>query len=265
MYHTGSFINGTSPIHRMDPRVKLSAAVAASVMILSIKTPAVILIGLTMIGIVLAGRIPLRAIAQAVKPLLFFACLIFFTHAFFSEGEALAVLNLPYLNITVSRSGLAEGGLVVLRFLCLIVAAVILTMTTTPARMIAAIKFFLRPLKVLRVPVDDIAVMMMLAMRLMPLLLMEKERIETAQKARGYDLRGAAMAVRLKAFMALTKTVLLGVFRRADELASAMEARSYSRGKRTTFVELKMRSADYISLTILFIACGVLIGLNAYY
>ncbi|MBN1381373.1 MAG: energy-coupling factor transporter transmembrane protein EcfT [Deltaproteobacteria bacterium] len=265
MYHTGLFINGNSTIHRLDPRVKLAAAVILSVMILGVKAPTVILLGLALLGAVLAGRISFRIIGQAVKPLLFFAGLIFFTHAFFSEGEALALITLPYLKISVSRTGIAEGGLVVFRFLCLTVAAVVLTMTTTPARTIAAIKFFLRPLKTLRVPVDDIAVMMMVAMRLMPVLLMEKDRIETAQKARGYDLRGSTTAVRLKAFISLIKTVLLGVFRRADELAAAMEARSYNRGERTTFIELKMRSIDYITLAILFITGGIMTGLNTHF
>jgi energy-coupling factor transport system permease protein len=234
------------------------------VMILGVKPLVVMLIGLALIGAVFAARISLRVISQAVRPLLFFAGLIFFTHAFFTEGQALAVLNLPYLNISVSRSGMAEGGLVVLRFLCLIVAAVLLTMTTTPARMIAAIRFFLRPLKVLHVPVDDIAVMMMVAMRLMPILLMEKERIETAQKARGFDLRGARPSVRLKAFIALTKTILIGVFRRADELAAAMEARAYSRGERTSHVELTMHSSDYAAFASLSVLLTALFTLNAY-
>lgn len=264
MYHTGLFIQGVSPIHRLDPRAKLAAAIALSIMILSVKPPLVVLIGLSLIGVIMVSRIRFQVIGQAVKPLLFFAGLIFFTHAFFSEGEALAVINLPYLNISVSRSGMAEGGLVVFRFLCLIVAAVILTMTTTPARMIASIKFVLRPLKVLHVPVDDIAVMMMVAMRLMPVLLMEKERVETAQKARGYDLRGATVAIRLKTFISLTQTVLLGVFRRADELAAAMEARGYNRGERTTFVELKMQQTDYFVFALLFMASVILTGLNTY-
>jgi energy-coupling factor transport system permease protein len=265
MYHTGLFINDVSLIHRMDPRVKLAAVVILSVMILSFKPLAAILISLALIGAAYAGHIHFRIIGQAVKPLLFFVGLIFFTHAFFSEGEAIALINFPYLNISLSRSGMEEGGLVALRFLCLIVAAVILTMTTTPAQMIASIKYFLRPLERLRVPADDIAVMMMLAMRLLPVLLLEKERVETAQKARGYDLHGATMTIRLKAFISLTKMVMLGVFRRADDLASAMEARCYTRGKRTAFTQLTMRASDYTALAILIITGGVLISLNTYF
>ncbi|MBN1664128.1 MAG: energy-coupling factor transporter transmembrane protein EcfT [Deltaproteobacteria bacterium] len=264
MYHTGFYLNGTSPIHRLDPRVKLAAVIVLSMVILCVKPPIVILVAAVCLCIVFAGSIPLRIIGQAVKPLIIFVGLIFFTHAFFSEGEAIALVNLPYLNISLSRNGMEEGGLVALRFLCLIVAAVILTTTTTPSRMIAAIKYVLGPFKRLHVPVDDIAVMMMLAMRLLPLLLMEKERVETAQKTRGCDLQGKRLAVRLKAFIRLTSTILLGVFRRADELALAMEARCYNRGERTAFVELSMRKTDYGIAAVLIVAGGVLLGLNSF-
>jgi energy-coupling factor transport system permease protein len=104
--------------------------------------------------------------------------------------------------------------------------------------------------------------MIMLALRLMPILLTEKERIETAQKARGYNLRQAGFILRIKAFLSLVMIVLSGVFRRADELALAMEGRNYRRGKRTSFVELRLNSPDYFVLTFLGIFSVIFIALN---
>jgi energy-coupling factor transport system permease protein len=248
MYHTGVFIKGESLIYNLDPRVKLAFIFFLSIIILWAKPPAVLLIGITLFFTALANGISFRTIGQAVKPLLFFTGLIFAAHALFSEGKAF--VTIPYLGISFSLSGVQEGFIVTWRFLCLIVAAVLLTMTTAPSSIIAAIKFFLRPLKFLRVPVDDIAVMIMLALRLMPVLIAEKEKIETAQKARGYDLFRSGFIIRIKAFLSLTLSVLLGVFRRADELALAMEARGYAGGERTSMTEMKLTSSDYLMLAV---------------
>jgi energy-coupling factor transport system permease protein len=260
MYHTGSFIKGQSLIYNLDPRIKLAATICLSVFILWVKPLIVFVVGIALFCAVFASGISLRTIGQALKPLLFFIVLIFLAHALFNEGEAL--VSIPHLGLSLSCTGLQQGFFVVWRFLCLIVAAVLLTLTTFPFQMIAAIKYFLRPLKLLRVPVDDIAVMIMLALRLMPILLTEKERIETAQKARGYNLRRSGFIVRIKAFLSLTLTVLLGIFRRADELALAMEARNYRGGERTSLVELKLTSPDYIVLTFLGIFSVIFIALN---
>src|SRR5664280_75632 len=210
MYHTGSFIKGQSLIYNLDPRIKLAATICLSVFILWVKPLIAFVIGSALLFAALASGISLRTIGQALKPLLFFIVLIFLVHALFNEGEAL--FNISYIGISISYAGVQQGFFVVWRFLCLIIAAILLTLTTAPSQMIAAIKYFLRPLKLLRVPVDDIAVMIMLALRLMPILLTEKERVETAQKARGYNLCRSGFIIRIKAFLSLTLTVLTGVF-----------------------------------------------------
>jgi energy-coupling factor transport system permease protein len=196
--------------------------------------------------VALISGIRLRIIGQALKPLLYFIALIFLVHVFFDEG-----VKTTFFGVSIPLAGLQQGFFVVWRFLCLIVAAVLLTMTTAPSQMIAAIKYFLRPLKCLRVPIDDIAVMIMLALRLMPISLAEKERIEIAQKARGYNLYKSGFIMRIKVFLSLTLNILLSVFRRADELALAMDARNYKRGERSSLVELKLTSSDYLVIIIL--------------
>ena len=263
MYHTGVFINGQSPIYKLDPRIKLAATICLSVFILWVKPLIAFVIGIALFCTVLVSGISLRTIGQALKPLLFFIVLIFLVHALFSKGEAL--VSIPYLGLSLSYTGLQQGFFVIWRFLCLIVAAVLLTLTTTPSQMIAAIKYFLRPLKLLRIPVDDIAVMIILALRLMPILLTEKERVEIAQKARGYNLRQSGFIIRIKTFLSLASTILSGVFRRADELALAMEARNYRRGERTSLVELRLTSPDYFVLIFLGIFSVIFIALNYYF
>jgi energy-coupling factor transporter transmembrane protein EcfT len=263
MYHTGSFIKGQSLVYNLDPRIKLAATICLSVFILWVKPLIVFVIGIVLLCVALANGIRLRTIGQALKPLLFFIALIFLAHALFNEGEAL--VSIPHLGLSLSYTGLQEGFIVVWRFLCLLIAAILLMLTTTPSQMIAAIKYSLLPLKILHVPVDDIAVMIMLALRLMPILLAEKERLETAQKARGYNLRRSGLIMRIKAFLSLVSVVLFGVFRRADELALAMEGRNYRRGERTSLVELRLTSPDYFVLTFLGIFSVIFIALNYYF
>jgi len=260
MYHTGSFIKGQSLIYNLDPRLKLAVTVFLSIFILWVKPPVAFFTGIAIFGAALISRVSLRTIGQAMKPLLYFIVLIFLVHVLFDEGGVW--FKTPFFAISLPLTGLKQGFFVVWRFLCLIVAAVLLTMTTAPSQMIAAIKYFLKPLKLLRAPVDDIAVMIMLALRLMPIMLAQKEKIEIAQKARGYHLYSSGFIKRIKAFLFLTSNVLLSVFRRADELAMAMDARNYQRGDRSSFIELKLTSADYLVIIVLVILFAAITFLN---
>lgn len=265
MYHTGSFIKGQSFLYTLDPRVKLAAAVGLSVFILWVNPMTSFVLGMALLFTALANGISLRAIWLALKPLLIFIVLIFFVHILFDEKEGKIATKNYFFGVSPSLEGLKQGFFVVWRFLSLIVAAVLLTMTTAPSQIIAAIKYFLKPLKILRVPVDDIAVMIMLALRLMPILLTEKERIDTAQKARGFDLRRSGLFNQIKSFLSTTSKILVGVFRRADELALAMEAKNYRRGGRSSFVELKFSHFDYLVVIFLVFSLIIFLALNSHF
>jgi energy-coupling factor transport system permease protein len=256
MYHAGTFITGKSFLYKLDPRVKLAFIIVLSVFILWSAPIQVYFLGVALLVAALASKISIRSLAQSVKPLLIFIILIFLAHALFSDS------NSSFAGI--SMSGAHEGFIVVLRFLCLIAAAVLLTMTTAPSALIAAVKYFLRPLKYLRVPVDDIAVMIMLALRLMPILLLRKEKIESAQKARCYDVKKAGLMARVRSFLSLIITVLLAVFRRADELALAMEARGYAREERTSATTMKITPLDHAAIIIFVIAAIIFMALKYY-
>lgn len=262
MYHTGSFIKGQSLLYHLDPRVKLAAAVVLSIFILWVKPTMSLAIGIALFLITLASGINLRTLWLALKPMLFFMVLILFVHIFFNESRSdQAAKN--YLSPSIE--GLKQGFFVVWRFLSLIVAAILLTMTTAPSQIIAALKYFLKPLRKIRVPVDDIAVMVTLALRLMPILLREKERIDCAQMARGFDPRRSGLVARIKSFLSLTSKVLSGVFRRADELALAMEARNYHCGERSSFVQLKLAFFDYLTVIFLVFSLIIFVALNSYF
>lgn len=265
MYYTGSFIKGPSLIYNLDPRLKLAATVFLSVFILWVNPPITFVIGIVLFCAALVSGIRLRTIWQAINPLLFFIVMIFLVHVFFNQSKGGTPTTNPFFELSFSCMGLQQGVFVVWRFLCLIVAAVLLTMTTAPSQMIAAMKYFLKPLKKLRAPVDDIAMMIMLALRLMPILLAQKERIETAQRARGFDPRQSGFVVRIKSFFSLISKVLLGVFRRADELTLAMEARNYQRGDRASFVELKFKSVDYLTFILFVFSLFIFVALNSHF
>ena len=265
MYHTGSFIKGQSLLYHLDPRVKLAAAIGLSIFILWVKSMMSLTIGVALLLTALANGISLRTLWLALKPMLFFMALILFVHIFFNESKKEIAAQNYLFGLSPSMAGFKQGFFVVWRFLSLIAAAVLLNMTTAPSRIIAAIKYFLKPLKKLRVPVDNIAVMIMLALRLMPILLMEKERIDNARRARGFDLRRSVFAVRIKSFLSLTSKILLGVFRRADELALAMEARNYQRGARSSAVELKLDFSDYLAVFFLAFSLIIFVALNSYF
>ncbi|HOU49931.1 MAG: energy-coupling factor transporter transmembrane protein EcfT [Smithella sp.] len=265
MYHTGSFIRGESLIYDLDPRVKLVAAFVFSIFILWIKPAVALVSGIALLLAALAGGLSLRVIGQSIKPFWFFIALIFIVHVFFSENQGQGAAATTFLSLSFSRTGFQEGFWVIWRFFCLVLAAVLLTMTTAPSQLIAAIKYFLKPLRKLRAPVDDLAVMIMLALRLMPILLTEKERIETAQRARGYDLPHSGLVTKIKVFLRSTLKILLGVFRRADEIALAMESRNYRRGERSSLVELKLTSSDYPVIFFLLFFFFIFVAINSHF
>ena len=244
----------------MIPGLNSAAVIVLSIVILTAKPLASVFLGIVLFLLAFFNGLSFKTLAQAVKPFLFFIVLIFLLHVLFSGGNSF--LTIPAIGFSVSLTGLETAALVIWQFLCLILAAILLTISTQPSQIAAALKYYLHPLRLLRVPVDVIAVMIMLAMRMMPVLLTEKERIETAQKARGYSSKNATFYLRIKAFISLVIAVLLSAFRRADELAKAMEARNFSFGARSSFIELRMTRIDFLAIIFLSIMALIFIALN---
>ncbi len=240
----GQFVPGESMVHRLDPRVKIAAAVLLSLVILNAAAPGAVLITLFLAGsFALTGLGP-GLMARALRPLAWFFLLLFCLHVFFTEGRPIAA-GIPAITV----EGLERGILVTWQFVALIASAAILTMTTQPSEMVGGLERLLRPLDRIGVPSHDISLMISLALRFVPALAEESERIREAQAARGANY-GGPLTNRLKKTAGLVIPLLLSTFRRADELATAMEGRGYHRGSRTYLRELKFKRFDYAALTL---------------
>lgn len=191
---------------------------------------------------------PWLSFLRSLKPMALFMALIFFFHLF-SEGTPL--LNLPFFLPPITLEGLYRGIFITWQFLLLISFSSLLTMTTSPSELILGIERLLRPLKPLRIPSHDLALMISLAFRFMPTLLEEMETTKMAQEARGADFQRGNPGKRIRTITALAFAAFTHFFLKAQELAAAMEARGYRPGPRTYLRELRLTGADYAAGVIL--------------
>jgi energy-coupling factor transporter transmembrane protein EcfT len=255
MIHLGQYLPGDTAVHRLDPRVKTLSVVALSMMVFAATWPEILLVSLFLLAVIGTVRMtPLQALG-ALRPVAVFMAMIFLVHLLFSEGEA--ILTLDPLPLRITREGLSRGIYVTWQFSCLILAAAVLTRSTSPSDLVGGIERLLRPLSRIGIPSQDLAMMIAMALRFMPMLLEEYDRLRMAQMARGADFTTGSLALRTRAVASLAVPLLLSAFRRADELAVAMEARGYRRGPRTTLRELVFSRYDlgvFAAMTAFFLA-----------
>jgi energy-coupling factor transporter transmembrane protein EcfT len=170
-------------------------------------------------------------------------------HLFLTDGKPL--LSLSPLPLRITQEGLIQGAYVTWQFAGLVIAAAVLTMTTLPSDLVGGIERLLRPLSRVGIPSQDIAVMIAMALRFIPMLSEEYDRIRMAQMARGADFTTGGPTLRIRAVAALAAPLLLSAFRRADELVQAMEARGYRRGPRTSLREMKLTKTDVAAFAVM--------------
>jgi len=242
MINLGEYRPGDTVLHRLDPRVKICAVMILSLLIFAATPTGIALISLFLTALVRTARLTLAQTAAALRPVAVFMAAIFFMHLFTTEGAPLLMLS-P-LPITITREGLAQGALVTWQFAGLVIGAAILTMTTLPSDLVGGIERLLRPLARVGIPSQEIAMMIAMALRFLPMLLEEYDRLRLAQMARGADFSTGGVRLRMRAVHLLTVPLMLSAFRRADELVTAMEARGYRRGPRTTLRELSLTGTD---------------------
>lgn len=248
----GNYIPGESALHRLDPRLKMAAAPVLMGISFAVSTPA----GAALHSALIAGLVALAGIPARVflRGLRFFLWLFLFTallHLFFTPGEALVRLG----PLSITRQGVAGGLLTGWRLLAAIALSALLTHTTTPLSITRGVEAGLRPL---RRPLawaglspQDLALMMMIALRFIPVLAGEASRVSMAQKARGADPGRGGVRARARAVLSLLLPLFTGVFRRADELAVALESRGYVPGKaRTSMVELSWGVRESAALVL---------------
>ena len=242
----GQYFPGTSFVHRLDPRTKLLVTMLFIIAIFFAQTPLAyaILCGFTLF-VILLSRLPLLMVLKSVKPIWIILVLTLGIHMFTTPGETVVY---QYSFLTITLEGLAMGGKMCLRLILLLLFSSILTFTTSPIVLTDGIENLLRPFKSVGVPAHELAMMMTIALRFIPTLLEETDRIMKAQTARGADFESGNIFERVKNMLPLLIPLFISAFRRADDLAVAMEARCYRGGEgRTRMHELCYVGRDYVA------------------
>lgn len=261
----GQFFPGNSLLHRADPRMKIILAVIYIVFVFLAKNSAAYLlaVGFTL-ALILISRIKLRVVLKGLKPLIFIMVFTAFFNIFWTKGETAPLFSYGF--ITVYREGIWFAVAMIIRVACILAgSSVILTYTTSPIALTDGLERLLKPLKVIKVPVHEFAMMMTIALRFIPTLIEETDKIMNAQKARGADFNSGGLIKRAKALLPVLIPLFASSFRRAGELATAMECRCY-RGDngRTRMTKLRYSWVDLL-LFILFAAFGTgIILMNIY-
>lgn len=251
----GQYISGSSGLHLLDARIKILSVVLLSLLIL--QGGAWQLAAITGVYWILiqTSHVGFHRIWQMIRPLLVLFALLFGVHLLFTDGGT-PLSPFPDWPVTITREGLIRGSMTVWQFLLLVLGGGLLAMTTAPSDLVGALERLLRPLKALRVPTHDLAVMTGLCIRFVPVILEEIQRVKEAQKCRGARLDHGPLLHRIKALATLALPVILSIFRRADELTMAMEARGYRRGPRTWLKEPCMTRRDYQALVLVLVLWG---------
>ncbi len=254
----GQYIPGNSFLHRLDPRVKIMGSFVMIVVLFIVNN----LVGYAFVALVTSlmiasSHVPFKMIYRGIKPLIYILFFTLILHTFMNPGRLIFSLG----PLTATWEGLQKGFYMSLRLLLLIIATSLLTYTTSPIELTDGVERLLRPFQRFGVPAHELAMMMTIALRFIPTLLEEAEKIMKAQKARGADFESGNILQRAKSLIPLMVPLFVSSFRRADELAIAMEARCYRGGKnRTRMKQLSIGKDDYVAMVelslIIFISVG---------
>ena len=254
----GQHFPGNSLVHRFDPRLKLVLTVAYIVLLFAASNPLGLTLSILFLGVIYkVAKIPVKMIGKSLKPILPIVLFTAVLNLFFVSGEGDPLVHFWFL--TIYAEGVRYAVLMAVRVMALIAGTSLLTYTTSPIVLTDAIEQLLKPLGKLHFPVHELAMMMSIALRFIPTLIEETDKIMNAQKARGAQLDTGKMTDRVKALVPVLIPLFISAFRRADELAMAMECRCYRGGTgRTRLKVLRCEKQDYIDLAVC-IACFAVI------
>ena len=254
----GQHFPGNSLVHRFDPRLKLVLTVAYIVLLFAASNPLGLTLSILFLGVMYkVAKIPVKMIGKSLKPILPIVLFTAVLNLFFVSGEGDPLVHFWFLSIYAE--GVRYAVLMAVRVMALIASTSLLTYTTSPIVLTDAIEQLLKPLGKLHFPVHELAMMMSIALRFIPTLIEETDKIMNAQKARGAQLDTGKMTDRVKALVPVLIPLFISAFRRADELAMAMECRCYRGGTgRTRLKVLRCEKQDYIDLAVC-IACFAVI------
>lgn len=256
----GQYYPGDSVLHRLDPRTKILAILIMSV---AIFLPAdwigyVVMAAVTLISVLLS-QVPIKFILRGLRPILILMLITTLFNAFLTPGEPAFTVG----SWAVTWEGLRLSAVATVRLVLLVITASLLTLTTSPILLTDGLEQLLRPLAPLGVPSHELALMMTIALRFIPTLIEEADRIMKAQAARGADFQSGNLIARAKGLVPVMVPLFVASFRRADELATAMEARGYRGGKgRTKMRELSFATSDFVTLALLGLLLAALIWMR---
>ncbi len=257
----GQYFPGHSPVHRMDPRMKLILTIFYIVILFVVSNPLGFIPAVLFLGFAYGvSQIPVKMIAKSIKPIL---PIIIFTgvlNLLFIDGKTVLFAAGP-IHITVQ--GIYTSLKMALRLVLLIAGTSLMTYTTSPISLTDAIERLLSPLKAVHFPAHELAMMMSIALRFIPTLVEETDKIMSAQKARGADMDSGGLIQRAKSLIPVMIPLFISAFRRAEELALAMECRCYHGGEgRTRMKQLKYTGIDFTALGVMVGLLAVIIVLN---
>lgn len=258
----GRYVPTNSIMHKMDPRAKLLLVfIFVCVVFLANNLLTYGLLALFTIGLIAVSNIPFRFLIGGLKPVFLIIIFTFILHILFTkEGEVL--YSFGWLKIY--EGGLIQGFYISLRFTLLILVTSLLTLTTSPISITDGMEQLLNPLKKWKAPVHELALMMSIALRFIPTLMEETDKIMKAQMARGIDFSSGSIKDRVKAVIPLLVPLFVSAFKRAEELATAMEARGYQGGEgRTKYRQLSWGSTDSMLMVSLVVLTGLLVLLRS--
>lgn len=258
----GQYFPGSSPLHRMDPRMKIVLTLVYIVMLFVASNPIGLGIGIVFLGIAYAvSRVPAKMILKSLKPVIPIVIFTALLNIFFVDGTP--IVQWGFFRIT--WQGVYTALVMAIRIICLIAGTSLLTYTTSPIALTDGIERLLAPLNKIKVPVHELAMMMTIALRFIPTLIEETDKIMSAQKARGADMESGGLMQRAKALIPILIPLFVSAFRRADELALAMECRCYRGGEgRTRMKQLHMGRVDAVSAGFVTLSLAAVILVNIF-
>lgn len=256
----GQYYQTDSVIHRLDPRVKLVTTLCFIVSLFIVDNwMGYVIAGMFLLAVIRLSKVPFKFMIRGMKAIVFLLLIAVVFNLFLTPGEPLVTL----WKLTITKEGVRLASFMAVRLVFLIMGSSVMTLTTTPNNLTDAIEKLLGPLKVIRVPVHEIAMMMSIALRFIPILLEETDKIMKAQIARGADFESGNLIKKAKSLVPLLVPLFISAFRRANDLAMAMEARCYRGGEhRTKMKPLAYRKRDGIAygIVVCYLAFCIVFG-----
>ena len=256
----GQYYQTDSIIHRLDPRVKLVTTLCYIVSLFIVDNwIGYVVAGLFLLMVVRLSKVPFKFMVRGMKSIIFLLLIAVVFNLFLTPGEPLVMV----WKFRITKEGVRLAGFMAVRLVFLIMGSSVMTLTTTPNNLTDALEKLLKPLKIFKVPVHEIAMMMSIALRFIPVLLEETDKIMKAQIARGADFESGNLVKKAKSLVPLLVPLFISAFRRANDLAMAMEARCYRGGdNRTKMKPLQYKKRDGIAYLTLVCYLAVCIGAN---